>query len=154
MKIKEYNQMMSYLTRPAEGPEKILPVDHANSKKYGITPKAANWLRNNGDIDVKTASTKEFEKKIIEARQKGQLPEPKAPTEQALDNVINKKTEVKKKYSIPFSQPVIDEALKVSEDVLIKKAQPKQLDLKIPEDPDLAKGLGYLIGYVPKERKI
>ncbi len=52
MKIKEYNDMMNYLTRPGDkkekykqlelpldNPNKILPVDHANSKKYGITPK-------------------------------------------------------------------------------------------------------------------
>lgn len=159
MKINEYKQMMKYLTRPAVGqvkeqPEKILPVDHANAKKYGITPKTANYLRNTGEIDVQTDSTKQFEKKITEARAKGQLAEPKGPFEQVYDNVTKKKTEIKKKYSIPFSQPVINEALKVSEDILVKKSQNKEPKLIIQEDPDLSRGLGYLIGYQPRERKI
>jgi|TARA_E500000318_G_scaffold48853_1_gene45917 hypothetical protein len=67
-----------------------------------------------------------------------------------------KKTAIKKKYAIPYSQSVIDHALKTAEDFLVNNARPKpqQPNLILPEDQDLGRGIGFLVGYTPKGRKL
>ena len=167
MKIKEYNDMMNYLTRPGDkkekleqlelpldNPNKILPVDQANAKKYGITPKAANRLREHGDINVETESTKNLEKRLTEARAKGHI----GHFEPVLDKLKNKdkKAQVKKQFSLPYSQKAIDDALKVAEEYQLRKSKLQQPEktLVIEEDPDTEKGLGHIINYKRKVTKI
>lgn len=113
---------------------------------------------------------KEVKQKIRNAIERGQLSvDPDSPSsyEGSITKLQNKskvfkakqvkKENITKQYSVPYSSPVDHKAIADVEQLILENVKAKQTPhpgLFEKEDPDVGRGIGYLLNYKPQIKKI